>query len=281
MEERMTSKLNSSRSNWLPILLLTVAVVISGAANTFAANVPKTEATAYYGFQGGLYGPNETVTNSAYAHVEWSSSSPYREVQTTASANYGSLGGYAYAAIPGYVNHDVYVSQGSATSSWLDYWTVASSRTGSCTVRINWSLHGSITTNESYGAMGEWYYWIDSYHTNGSSRPGGSLTLDRAGFTDVTFAFNQERSIWSRLHVTAGGSSGSIPIGSTGIVTSDFLSTAQVTGISVLVNGEEISDYTLQTASGHDYSAVPLPSALLLLGPGLAALAVIRRRFRE
>ncbi len=77
-------------------------------------------------------------------------------------------------------------------------------------------------------------------------------------------------------------------IGATNVPTNpsavDYLDTARLTGLQVLVGGLEFVDYRLIAESGHDYGfgqPVPAPMPVILLGSALLALAAWKQRPRE
>jgi hypothetical protein len=65
--------------------------------------------------------------------------------------------------------------------------------------------------------------------------------------------------------------------------TSDFFDTAQITSIAVDANGNPVTDFSITSASGLDYTAngvfaTPEPSGLLFLGIGLLFVALMAKR---
>jgi len=71
------------------------------------------------------------------------------------------------------------------------------------------------------------------------------------------------------------------PGGMTEVGTSDFIDTAQITSIALDANGNPVTNFSITSASGLDYTAngiTPEPSSLSLFGVGLLFLAFVAKR---
>jgi hypothetical protein len=184
-------------------------------------------------------------------------------VQARASANYGSLGGYAMAKA-GYLPNDPTYGQldygggGDASAAFYDKWTIGGS-TGTGQILFNFSINGDIigTIAHPYVHPGaSWGIGIaeDSssiitswdYSTN-SGRKSGSFTLAK------NFTFGTPFDFGIVFFVGAGDPP--IPNGSTSaLCTADYSSTATLTSINVLDNtGAVVNNYTFTTESKHNY----------------------------
>jgi len=62
----------------------------------------------------------------------------------------------------------------------------------------------------------------------------------------------------------------------------DFYNTAKVSGLTFRdADGNILTNYTMTTGAGHDYSAVPVSPTAWLLGSALIGLFGFRRKFSK
>jgi hypothetical protein len=208
--------------------------------------------------------------------------------ESKAKANFGSLGVYSYAWVsekdastnhPG--NYWDWQTSASANASFSDVWRVdvigvTPGTVGTLSVDVD--LSGSRTANwQNHNSSAS----LSLYDYTTASRAQYIEDIDAGHYVlNISFIYGQDNAIM--MDLTSGNSSFNEFFGGGVASYVDFYNTANITGLTFRdSSGNELTDYTLTTGSGHDYDAVPIPAAFWLLGSGLIGLIGIRRKLSK
>ncbi len=204
------------------------------------------------------------------------------DVRAAASADYGILRVYAHAT--GSVFSEDHYGEGTASASagFADIWTInhknpeLNGTPGQ--LSIKYEISGSMISNYEIEVGGLWYSGYYHSITAGPNGIDGMWEISeswRDPPPEVTvsydFIYGTPFQVSLEFTVSAAGMYGEEDTS----VTADYLNTLTMTDLQVA--GMQDGDWSLYTDSGHNYP-VPAPATLLLLGPGLAAIAVFRKR---
>jgi hypothetical protein len=175
-----------------------------------------------------------------------------------------------------------------ATGTFSESLTIPSAPSGvpfgsTGTLMPGWNVTGSISS----GAAGSAYLGI--FASTNASLPNtysntvaihGNGHYDLVGPISFTFDTPFLFTVSSEVFAAVGYSTTTV---FSDAASADFLHTVILSSVGVNDSaGNSLADFTIITDSGRPFlpSPVPVPSTLLLLGPALAGLAVMRRRFK-
>jgi hypothetical protein len=205
--------------------------------------------------------------------------------QSIARANYGSLGAYAYRT-----STDANTSaNASASASFTETFTISNPSLNGTGGRLNiWVdvtgdiggaiIHPGVSGGSSWSVRlnDSWYSEVSSWDY--STNSGRESYHGYLGQTAM-FIYGQPFDINLSLLASAGAQ-----YYNTEENWSSYLNTMlfNLANSQVLdANWQPVNNYTITAASGHDYSAVPIPGAIWLLGSGLIGLLGIGRKFHK
>lgn len=243
----------------------------------------------------------DTASGTGYVFASQSYGGADLTATARASADYGILRAYAYAKSgSGVVDDNENSSSGgvaSATAEFHDLLTINSPGLAgtSGAVVMAYDVEGENTSSgtsaydpndERYGGsaqttviqkFGPVYpdYFYDLVFSDGNTSHRGALGVHRV---NVGFTFGTPFTISLKI-----GCGATVHILSDLVATSDFEHTMLWGGFGDVTNASGKVDYTLASASGHDWtkpSTEPLPEPSALAALGLGALGLLRRRRR-
>lgn len=224
----------------------------------------------YYGYTS-WYPLNEydTGTQDYYNYI-YPFGTGHASGRAVSSASYGSLHAYTTMAVDLIGLNTTYTSA-SAGARWLDKWSVGPpGSTGSGYLKIGYNITGSSSTSYLAGWQIIWtnnpggLFWGPHGEGNSAIQDFGTL------YMPIDFGWPLDVEVRLNTWAEGGGTVNSADC------------TFAITGIQVVDSSyNPVSNFTFTAASGSNYSSVPAPTTLLLLGPGLIGLAALRRRFKR
>lgn len=175
-----------------------------------------------------------------------------------------------------------------ATGTFSESVTIPSAPSGvpygsTGTMTPGWNVTGS----SSSGAAGD--AWLGIFASTNASLPNtysNTVAIHSNGHYDlvtpISFTFDTPFlfTVSSEVFAAVGYSTTTV---FSDAASADFLHTVILASVVVSDSfGNPLTNFTITTDSGRPFlpAAVPVPSTLLLLGPALAGLAVMRRRFK-
>ena len=279
------------------------AVNNSGASQRFGSSTP------YYVYAGGpatspLIRETQGTWNEGVMPEAMKASS-------SARADFGSLGvrSYAYASTGIYGTNELlvdyldsvgvwrYDALAAATAAFEDTWNIdAGTLNGTTgTLKIGVTLDGSRTPSEYNHSSGLNLSMVN--YAKGEANING---IDAGQYLlAIPFTFGVDNNV--KMELASSATSGTerfyhgdgwVPSEaghhvSRGMVTDvNFYDTAWINSLNLFdASGKKITDYTMATASGHDYTfastSVPEPATMLLFSLGLLGLAGVRRKLKK
>lgn len=205
--------------------------------------------------------------------------------RSIATADYGTLRAYAYR----HSNTEQTGAGASAGAVFNETLTISKDGLNGTAGRLNiWVdvdglIGGTIGHPGVYGGSGWSVRLNDSWYSEVSSWDWQNNTGRESyhGFLGQTamFTYGQPFDITLSLSASAGPCSSSLETN-----WADYLNTMKMNmGNSQVLdaNQQPITGYTLSAASGHDYTTVPVPAAVWLLGSGLLGLVGMKRKIRK
>jgi hypothetical protein len=177
------------------------------------------------------------------------------------------------------------VLQAFATGKFSETLTISGAATGVGQLMLGWDVSGS----SSKGSSGDARLIMHAATSNTSSQT-PAITSNGHYFLDSPLSFTFGTAFNLTVESTVFAAVGYDNTSNTGPTTfsdlawSDFLHTVILSSAGVSDSaGNPLANFTITTASGRPFpvaALAPVPSTLLLLGPALAGLAVMRRRIK-
>jgi hypothetical protein len=297
--------MSTIRQSTISILL---ASLLLGVAATAQAGLAVSTMAAATGYQTD-YGTPSGGAMSSTLYQQGATSSAY----ATAFADYGVLKAY----VSGY-GTAMSTSTAVAGASFTDFITISNpeldGKVGSVTLSFyydynlapqgNYTYPSNVAGGHFSASAGMYGYYGNSYTSqvneavsnNGDQtfQSGGVTTTDAYGlrydpighYLNFTGQFVYGSAFMVYMSTSIDGSTGYNQNGGTSSYVGDAMHSAYWAGIvSTTFNGATVTDYTLHSQSGTDYSqsfvpptGVPEPGALALIAAGLFGLARARRK---